>query len=78
VQWQPRFGYVEKYDQNKMGAFFYPLIRLDQTLWHKTLYISRDADFTWITQGMPVSHAHPSFRANYIKNRESGRAPVTD
>lgn len=71
VQWQPRLGYVEKYQKDRMGTFFYPLLRMDQCFWHRTRYVSNTDDFYWITRTMPSSKVHPAFRAEFIKARES-------
>lgn len=70
VQWQPRFGYVEKYNKDHIGIFFYPLLRLDQKFWHPTRYVSDEGDFHWLSKDMPVSQVHPNFRAEFLKNQE--------
>lgn len=70
VQWQPRWGYAEKYNKDNIGIFFYPLLRLDQKFWHRTRYISDGTDFHWISKGMSVSEVHPNFRAEFLRSKE--------
>lgn len=39
--WQPRFGYQSKTETDIIGAFYYPLIKLDRVVWHRTKYLNK-------------------------------------
>ena len=68
IQWQPRFGYVERYDRDFLGTVFFPLIRIDQMHWHRTYYMADEGDFYYVSRDMSPSLVHPKFREEYRKN----------
>ena len=76
VQWQPRFGYVERYERDFLGTFFFPLIRIDQTHWHRTFYMIDEKDFYFVTRDISPSLVHPKFREEYRKNKKEPNEAV--
>jgi hypothetical protein len=75
IMWQPRFGsYYNKSRHDGIGLFFYPLLRLDQRLVHKTHCVWDDGFDSW-SASLSEGDIHPKHREAYRRARESRSAP---
>jgi len=59
IAWQPRYGNYTRTSGDHLGKFFYPLIFLDQTFWHRDIPASEIQSREWLKKQVPLSQVHP-------------------
>lgn len=64
IKWQPRYGWVKKYDSSPCGVLFYPLILIDQSFVHREFDLTNQ-DQELAARSLPSERIHPLFRHSW-------------
>lgn len=65
IAWQPRHGIYTRLTADALGKAFYPLILIDQTLWHRDIAASEVGSREEFEKKVPIRKVHPDDRKFY-------------
>ncbi len=69
IAWQPRYGNYTRLTSDALGKAFYPLILIDQTLWHRDIAASEVGSREEFEKRVPLRKVHPDDRNFYGAKR---------
>ena len=69
IAWQPRYGRYTRLSSDGVGKFFYPLIWMDQTFWHRDVPSSEIKSRESFEKRVPLREIHPDDRRLYGARR---------
>ena len=65
IVWQPLYGNFTRRTSDTLGKVFYPLIFVDQTLWHRDIPASEIESREWFEKRVSSRQIHPEDRKLY-------------
>lgn len=65
IVWQPRYGNFTRLSSDTLGKLFYPLIFVDQKLWHPDIPAAEIESREWFKSRVSLHQVHPEDRRLY-------------
>ena len=66
IAWQPRYGNYNRFRSDALGKVFYPLILIDQTVWHRDIPASEIDSREGFQMRVAPRQVHPEDRQLYV------------
>src|SRR5262245_54335873 len=65
IAWQPRYGKYTRLTSDALGKFFFPLIIVDQTIWHRDIPVAEIESRESFKRRVSLQQVHPNDRSIY-------------